>query len=89
MPVADIHTRYYLRVRVADRPGVLARVAGTLGDAGISIASVIQKAVEGEDMPEIVIMTHDAREADLQRALGAIANVEGAGGVEQVLRVLS
>jgi len=89
MPMADIHTRYYLRVRVADRPGVLARVAGTLGDAGISIASVIQKAVDGEDMPEIVIMTHDAREADLQRALGALASVDGAGGVEQVLRVLS
>ena len=89
MPMADIRTRYYVRVRVADRPGVLARVAGALGDAGISIASVIQKEVDGEDMPEIVIMTHDAREADLQRALAAIANVDGAGGVEQVLRVLS
>ncbi len=89
MPMSDIHTRYYLRVRVADRPGVLARVAGTLGDAGISIASLIQKAVDGEDMAEIVIMTHDAREADVQRALGAIASVDGAGGVEQVLRVLS
>ncbi len=89
MPMADIRTRYYVRVRVADRPGVLARVAGTLGDAGISIASVIQKEVDGEDMPEIVIMTHDAREEDLQRALAAVASVDGAGGVEQVLRVLS
>ena len=89
MPIGDVHTRYYLRVRVSDRPGVLARVAGTLGDAGISIASVIQKPVDGEEMAEIVIMTHDAREADVQRALVAIASVDGAGGVEQVLRVLT
>jgi homoserine dehydrogenase len=83
-----VRTRYYLRIKVADRPGVLALVAGSLGDAGISIASLIQKEVEGEDMPEIVIMTHEAREADLQDALHHISALDEVGLVEQVLRVL-
>ena len=65
-------SRYYLRIGVADRPGVLARIAGVLSERAISIASVIQKEVDGQDTAEIVIMTHEAREADLQRALQEI-----------------
>ncbi len=87
MSIDDVRTRYYLRIRVEDRPGVLAHVAGALGDAGISIASVIQKEVDGEAMPEIVIMTHQAREAGMREALRRIADVDGVGGVEQMLRV--
>src|SRR5262249_27091012 len=88
-PMSDTQTRYYLRVRAEDRPGVLALIAGVLGDAKISIASIIQKEVDGEAMPEIVIMTHTAREADLQAALKHIDAIDGVGRVEQVLRVLS
>ena len=79
-------TRYYLRIAAADRPGVLAQIARALADAEISIASVIQKeAAEGG--AEVVIMTHGAREASMRRALGAIAALDGVGGVEQMLRV--
>ena len=88
LSISDIRTRYYLRIRVADRPGVLALVAGSLGEAGISIASLIQKEGDGEDMPEIVIMTHEAREEDLQNALRHIGTLDDVGAVEQVLRVL-
>ncbi len=42
-PVAELTTRYYLRMEVADRPGVLAQIARCFGDHGVSIASVIQK----------------------------------------------
>jgi homoserine dehydrogenase len=86
MPMSSVRTRYYLRISVADRPGVLAQVAGALAGADISIASVIQKEVEARDAAEIVIMTHDAREADLQRALTEIGKLAGVTGVEQVLR---
>ena len=87
LPMDDVRTRYYLRLRVAERPGVLAHIAGALAAADISIASVSQKEVDGEGAPEIVIMTHDAREAAVQSALGAIAALDGVSGVEQMLRV--
>jgi homoserine dehydrogenase len=89
MPMDDVRTRYYLRVGVADKPGVLARIAGVLSEREISIASVIQKEVDGQGTAEIVIMTHDAREADLQRALSDIRGIAGVAGVDQVLRVHS
>ncbi len=87
MPMGDVRTRYYLRVGAADEPGVLARTAGALSDGAISIASVIQKEVDGQKTAEIVIMTHEAREADMQRALDAIRKLAGVKAVEQVLRV--
>jgi homoserine dehydrogenase len=89
LPMDDVRTRYYLRIGVADQPGVLARTAGALSDHGISIASVIQKEVDGQDTAEIVIMTHEAREADMQSALADIRKLAGVSGVEQVLRVNS
>jgi homoserine dehydrogenase len=87
MPMADVRSRCFVRIAAADRPGVLAQVARALADAGISIASVIQKEVAGEGGAEIAIMTHDAREADLQRALADIARIDGVGAIEQTLRV--
>jgi homoserine dehydrogenase len=76
-------------MRVADQPGVLAKIAGALGDAGISIASVIQKELDGGGAAEIVIMTHEAREASMQSARGTFARMQEVHGVEQVLRVKS
>jgi homoserine dehydrogenase len=87
VPIADIRSRYYLRIGVADQPGVLARIATVLSERSISIASVIQKEVDGEDTAEIVIMTHDALESDVRDALRVIAMTDGVVRVEQVLRV--
>ena len=81
MPMADVRSRYYLRIGVADEPGVLARIAGALATREISIASVIQKEVDGEGTAEIVIMTHEAREADVQRALDDDARASTASAV--------
>jgi homoserine dehydrogenase len=88
MPMADVRSRYYLRIGVEDEPGVLARTAGVLSDGAISIASVIQKEVDGR-AAEIVIMSHEAREADMQSAIETIRKLAGVIGVEQVLRVLT
>lgn len=67
-----IETRYYLRFTVADKPGVLAQIAGILGRNKISIASVHQKERLAARIVHVVVMTHEAREANLRRALKAI-----------------
>ena len=69
-PMSEIETRYYLRMSVADRPGVLAQITKVLGDRLISISSVIQKVADSAaQTAEIVIMTHPAQEKAMQQAL--------------------
>jgi homoserine dehydrogenase len=72
----QVVSRYYLRFTIADRPGVLARLAQVLGEHGISIASVIQHDPgdgEPEDSPvPLVMMSHGAAEADIHAALNEI-----------------
>jgi homoserine dehydrogenase len=70
IPKADIRTRYYLRFTVADKPGVLASISGALGKHGVSIAGVYQPE-HGFGGPgvQILIVTHEAREGDVEKAL--------------------
>lgn len=70
--IEDIMTRYYIRFSAIDKPGVLTKISGILAKNNISIASVTQKARKMEKVVPIVMMTHDAREADMARALKAI-----------------
>jgi homoserine dehydrogenase len=68
--MAEIETRYYVRMSVADRPGVLAQISKILGDHSISISSVIQKEADpSTQIAEIMIMTHPANEQEVQQAL--------------------
>lgn len=69
-PLGELETRYYLRFSAVDRPGVLARISTALGDEGISIESVIQKAraASGGAVP-VIMLTHRAREARVRAAL--------------------
>lgn len=68
--IEEISSKYFLRFSAHDRPGVLAKIAGTLGEHNISIASMIQKGrASGEDGVPIVILTHMARERDVRDAL--------------------
>ena len=70
MPMAKINTRYYMRMSVADQPGVLAKISKILGDHDISISSVIQKETDASTrVAEIVIMTHPSEEQAVQKAL--------------------
>ena len=87
-PMLDLDTKYYLRLNVADRPGVFARIATVLGDQNISIASVIQKeADESAQRAEIVLMTHRARESALQEALRALDSLDVVNEIGNVVRV--
>ncbi len=68
-PIEEITSLYYIRFMVLDRPGVLSQIAGVLGRYGISISSVLQQGrKEGQTVP-VVIMTHMAKERDMQNAL--------------------
>ena len=74
MPMADVVTSYYLRLRVADQTGVLAKVTGILAEADISIDAVLQREadeVSGEEanQTDLIILTHDCAEARMDAAL--------------------
>jgi homoserine dehydrogenase len=88
-PVDEVRTRYYLRVRVADKAGVLAKITGVLGERyGISLASVIQKEMnEADQTAELVFMTHEAREADMRAALDEVGKLDVVAQVGTFLRV--
>jgi homoserine dehydrogenase len=87
-PMADIETRYYLRMNVADRPGVLAQISMVLGDHQISISTVIQKLTDSATQTaEIVIMTHPAKEAAMQQALGELTLLAVVKEISNFVRV--
>ena len=71
-PIGEIVSKYYIRFSVVDKPGVIARIAGELGKNGISIESMIQTARSVQESVPIVIMTHEAREMDVRKALAEI-----------------
>ncbi|HPK31893.1 MAG TPA: homoserine dehydrogenase [Ottowia sp.] len=77
LPMEDVVTGYYLRLRVADQAGVLARVATILADAGISIDALLQREAdevggEGSTQTDLIILTHDAREGAMNAALAEL-----------------
>ena len=87
-PMAALVTRYYIRLEVADRPGVFAEIARCFGDNQVSIASAIQKeANELAQTAEIVIMTHPAREADAQASIARVRALEVVAEIGNFLRV--
>ncbi len=72
IPMDNVETKYYFRFSVLDRPGVLSKISGILGEHNISLATVIQKA-RGEAGPvPIVMTTYKAKEKDVRQALKKI-----------------
>ncbi len=87
-PMAEIETRYYLRMNVSDRPGVLAQISKILGDHLISISSLIQKDADSvAQTSEIVIMTHPAQEEAIQQALGKLSQLDVVKEINNLIRV--
>ncbi len=80
-----VETAFYLRLTVEDKPGVLARVTGILGDSGISIEAVKQKEpLEGETEVPLVLLTHRVLEGDMNRALEAIEAMDAVKSVSRI-----
>jgi len=85
VPMSEVVTSYYLRLSVADEPGVLAKVTGILAQSGISIDAVLQREAdkvggEGATQTDLIILTHDTREGTMNEALAlmqALPTVKG------------
>src|SRR5438876_5279394 len=86
-PMEAIRCCYYLRVTAQDRPGVLSRVAGILGENDISIANVIQKGRGTREAVPVVMLTHEARERDMRAALAKIDRLRDVAAATMMIRV--
>ncbi len=76
LPMAQVVTSYYLRLRVADQAGVLAKVTGILAESDISIDAVLQReAGEGENQTDLIILTHDCVESRMDAALASMQSL--------------
>ncbi len=82
-----LETRYYLRLSLLDKPGVLARVAQVLGQHQVSIASMIQKEQSRGDHVPVIILTHAAVEKNFQTALAEIDQLDVVGAKTVRLRI--
>ena len=87
-PIDELSSAYYLRLTCADQAGVLAQIARLLGDGNISIATVIQKDTDpGSGTAQLVITTYPSREADVQTALTAVAQLGVVVSVDNLIRI--
>ncbi|HZK24560.1 MAG TPA: homoserine dehydrogenase [Oscillospiraceae bacterium] len=87
VPMAEQYSRFYLRLKAEDEPGVFAKLATAFGDAAVSLDRIIQKrSVEGT--AEIVLVTHDVREGNFKQALNSIQAMASIRSINSVLRVV-
>jgi homoserine dehydrogenase len=87
-PMANVTTRYYIRMSVADQAGVLTQITRVLGDNQISISACIQKETDlTTQSAEIVIMTHPSVEASLQKALNEMGTLSVVKEISNFIRV--
>jgi homoserine dehydrogenase len=85
--INDISTRYYLRFSAQDQPGVLSKISGILGKYGISISSVIQKGRQIMGAVPIFMLTHEAKEVNVRKALKEIDALPVTAGEPVIIRI--
>lgn len=86
IPIQDTVSKYYIRLIALDKPGVMSKITGILGNEGISLVSVVQKEVH-EDAAEIVLITHHANTGRIFKALDEINNLHEIHKVASIIRV--
>jgi homoserine dehydrogenase len=86
----DLRSSYYLRFTVRDEPGVLSEITGKLSDFGISIEKMFQNVEAGEaGAATVVILTHEAREGDVRKALSDLDPLPHSVAPTRLLRILA
>jgi homoserine dehydrogenase len=85
-PLEELRSAFYLSIEVADRPGVLAAVAGVFGTHGVSIRSMEQHGLSHE--ARLVFITHTARERDMQATLASLRELDAVDRVGSLIRVV-
>lgn len=86
-PFEESTTKWYMRLRVIDAPGVLAAIAGAFGDAGVSLKSVWQEG--RQDEATLLVITHDAVESSLRAAVRSLDTLDVVNEVAATIRVQS
>ncbi len=86
-PVADMVSRYYVRLTVLDQPGVFARIASILASSRIGISSIIQPAGHSGTAVPLILMIHEAPNSAMQRALRKIGKLSAVQGEPVLIRV--
>jgi homoserine dehydrogenase len=87
-PMAEVVTRYYVRMSIGDQAGVLTQITKVLGDNQISISACIQKEADSSTQSaEIVIMTHPSNEAAMQKALKEMGKLSVVREISNFIRV--
>jgi homoserine dehydrogenase len=88
LPISEVESAYYLRLRVQDKPGVLADITRILADQGISIDAMLQKEPsEGEQQANIIMLTHVTREKQVDAAIVRIEALDSTVGAVTRLRL--
>lgn len=85
MPIDDLETEFYLRLTTVDKPGVLSRVTGILGEEGISIRALTQKPEHDAENVPVIILTHAARNA---RVMAALKRIDALDVIRDATRVI-
>ncbi|MEG0720453.1 MAG: homoserine dehydrogenase [Lachnospiraceae bacterium] len=85
-PIGEVENKYFLRMKVSDRPGVLAQIAKVLGDHGVSISKVTQKA-ENMQCAELVIITDNVKEHHVEEALSVFREMSIVKEISSMIRV--
>ncbi|MEB3252549.1 MAG: homoserine dehydrogenase [Cyanobacteriota bacterium] len=86
-PMADIVSRFYVRLLAKDRPGVIGKLGLCFGNHAVSLESIVQTGLQG-DCAEIVVVSHEVREANFQTALDEMREFEEIERIASILRVL-
>ena len=86
IPMGDIESKYYLRIQVADQPGVLAAISKVFGDHDVSIKTVEQADPVGASA-EIIMMTHLVKESQMQQSVADIEKLNVVEKVSSLIRI--
>jgi homoserine dehydrogenase len=86
--LSEISGKYYLRLQVIDRPGVLEEVAHEMAKHDVSIASLNQPKVSGEKSAKLILTTHESNESSIQNALGDLNRLESVLALPFLLRIV-
>jgi homoserine dehydrogenase len=89
LPLDEVTTRFYCRLKAKDHPGVIGHLGQAFGDSGVSLESIVQKAVHGPDqLAELVIITHEVQTKCFNEAIQKIHKLSSIASVDLALRVL-
>jgi homoserine dehydrogenase len=86
-PMEMLNAAYYFRFSAIDRPGVLSKISGILGDHQISISNVIQKGRKVNGSVPVVMLSHEARESSVSKALSRLDSLDVLTDKTMVIRV--